>query len=211
MGWRARHVFGVLGLRPAIAEHTLGEAELLRRCAQGAKCAVEIGVAEGGSAWEVRQVLDPQGELYLIDPYPPGALRVSMARLVARRLVGRVRRGRVVWIRATSEAASSAWSREIDFLFIDADHSFDAVLADWRRWTPHVCENGVVALHDSAVGEGLWTNSDDGPVRLVQMLEADQSEWQLLDRADTTVVLGRKSAKPATGGVSLPGSVALER
>lgn len=35
-----------------------------------------------------------------------------------------------------------------DFLFIDADHSYDSVRADWDNYSPMVREGGLVALHD---------------------------------------------------------------
>ena len=37
----------------------------------------------------------------------------------------------------------------IDFLFIDADHSYEAVKADWNGWSPKVRKGGYIALHDS--------------------------------------------------------------
>jgi methyltransferase family protein len=37
----------------------------------------------------------------------------------------------------------------VDFLFIDADHSYEAVKMDWKEWFPKVQKGGYVALHDS--------------------------------------------------------------
>ena len=62
MGWRRRHAFGALGLRPALAEHSQAEATTcFSEHARGAQTIVEIGVAEGGSALEMREVMDPHG------------------------------------------------------------------------------------------------------------------------------------------------------
>src|SRR5690349_4553788 len=69
-----RSVFGVVRLRPPIAEHTEAEGRLLQRYASGAECIVELGVAEGGSAGALREVMDPHGTLVLVDPYPSGRL-----------------------------------------------------------------------------------------------------------------------------------------
>lgn len=38
----------------------------------------------------------------------------------------------------------------IDFVFIDADHSLDAVRKDLKSWWPKVCRNGIMAGHDFA-------------------------------------------------------------
>src|SRR5947207_12309655 len=73
-GLLRRSVFGVVGLRPPIAEHTESEGRLLQTYASGAGCIVELGVAEGGSAVALREVMDPHGTLVLVDPYPPGRL-----------------------------------------------------------------------------------------------------------------------------------------
>jgi cephalosporin hydroxylase len=40
-------------------------------------------------------------------------------------------------------------SNKIDFLFIDGDHSYQAVLSDWLLYFPLVKQGGIVAFHDS--------------------------------------------------------------
>ena len=72
-GWRSSTAAGVLRLRPAVAQITQGEGELIERCSGRRKRVVQIGVAEGGSAWHARRAMDPSGELCLIDTYPQGA------------------------------------------------------------------------------------------------------------------------------------------
>lgn len=37
---------------------------------------------------------------------------------------------------------------QIDFIFIDGDHSYDACKADIAAWTPFVKRGGVIAFHD---------------------------------------------------------------
>ncbi len=108
-GRRSRHVFGAVALRPPIAQHSHAEAALLMRYAAGAETIVELGVAEGGSAAELRAVMSPAGHLFLVDPYEPGRLGVSLVRMVARRAVNAVRRGHVTWMRSRSDAAVGGW------------------------------------------------------------------------------------------------------
>jgi predicted O-methyltransferase YrrM len=189
--WRSRHIFGALRLRPAAAQHTLAEAALLKRYAHGARTVVELGVAEGGSAAELRSVMSPDGELVLVDPYESGVLGVSMAAIVARRTVGHVANGRVRWIRARSDAAVESWAGPIDFLFIDADHSYERARSDWTLWTPFVGPAGHVALHDSVVFAGGWTDERSGPVRLVSEIAGSGGDWHVLDRADSMTIIGR--------------------
>jgi predicted O-methyltransferase YrrM len=153
--WTARHIFAVLRVRKPIAQHSKAEGALLKRCAHDRRTVVELGVAEGGSARELRESMDPSGTLYLIDPYtgrPP--FDINMARIVARRLVGGAKGAAVKWLRATSGQAASGWSQDIDFLFLDADHSYEAVRRDWSAWSRHVVSGGLVALHDARMFPG---------------------------------------------------------
>lgn len=56
-------------------------------------------------------------------------------------------------VESDSVVAGKSW-REIleyppvDFLFIDADHSYEAVKADLLAWLPNMKKNGIVTLHD---------------------------------------------------------------
>jgi predicted O-methyltransferase YrrM len=42
--------------------------------------------------------------------------------------------------------------RQLDFLFIDGDHSYESVKADFECYAPFVRTRGVVAFHDIAMG-----------------------------------------------------------
>lgn len=191
-GWRARPIAGALGLRKAVSEHSAAEGELLQRHAAGARRIVEIGVAEGASAVQLREVMDPEGTIHLIDPYPPGRLLgVNMSRVVAERQVEHVQRGTVEWIRKLSHDAASGWSAEIDFLFIDGDHSYAGARRDWEEWTRHVVTGGKVAMHDANVSPTSWVGEDDGPARVVRELIEPSPHWQQVESADSTVVFRR--------------------
>ncbi len=43
----------------------------------------------------------------------------------------------------------------IDFLFIDGDHRFDAVLSDWNTYQPLLSDRAIVAMHDIGWAEGV--------------------------------------------------------
>lgn len=183
-----RSIFALVGLRPPASEHTRTEGDLLRKYSRGAHTIVEIGVAEGASAWEMRQGMAADGHLFLIDPYPLSRFgRLCPPRLVAHRLVNTGTRGRVTWIEESSQEMSLFWSTPIDFLFIDGDHSYESVRADWNGWTPHLAEHGYVALHDARI-EAPWTAQDTGPVRLLANLREDPT-WQVVDEGDSLAIL----------------------
>lgn len=48
----------------------------------------------------------------------------------------------------TVEAASNVGTGELDFVFIDADHTYKSVLADIAAWAPKVREGGYITGHD---------------------------------------------------------------
>jgi predicted O-methyltransferase YrrM len=189
-GARNHTVFGAAGLRPAIAQHSRAEAELLQRHAAGAHTIVEIGVAEGGSAWDMRTVMDPDGTLVLIDTYPT-VMGVNLSRITARRLLDGVNRGRVEWVRARSDDAIAGWSRPIDFLLIDGDHDYEPVKRDWEDWSAHVVPGGKVAFHD-ALTAAAWVDDSFGSARFVgELLTSPPDGWTLIDQADSMAILQR--------------------
>jgi glycosyltransferase involved in cell wall biosynthesis len=48
-----------------------------------------------------------------------------------------------------SQDAVTSWSKPIEFLWIDGDHSYEGARIDYDLWAPFVVEGGVVAFHDS--------------------------------------------------------------
>ena len=45
--------------------------------------------------------------------------------------------------------------QQIDFLFLDGDHSYDACKKDWDLYRPLLQNNSIVILHDSGWSEGV--------------------------------------------------------
>jgi len=196
IGWRRRSMFAALGLRGPLLDATAAESELLREHSEGARCAVEIGVFEGVGAAIVRRSMDPGGELVLIDPYDSGYLPgLNMARIVARRTVGRVDGATVRWIRALSSDAVREWRREIEFLRLDGEHTLEGVQRDWREWSRFVAVGGRVALHeDVAPVERLRSDPLAAADEIVPWVLAGHPGWELAARLDSTAILRRVSA-----------------
>jgi predicted O-methyltransferase YrrM len=199
-GWMSRAVrhpfFAWAGLRPLIAQHTAAEHCVLEKYARGRKSALEIGVAEGASAVALRTAMNPEGTLYLVDPFHLSRVPVlNFLRRAAHRAVFSEDGPKIVWIEAFSHDAARQWDRPIDFLLIDGDHREDAVEQDWNDWTPHIAQNGVVAFHDARIFPGGWTSQEYGPVRFVnRMFRRDTSpEWRIHEEVDSVVVVSRKA------------------
>ena len=187
-------VFALLGFRPILGQHTRAEDEALREWANGRSRLVEIGVAEGASAVTLRQVMSPQGSLWLIDPFHLSRVQhLNVLKRVAHRAVNEVNNGRVVWIYKFSFEAIRDWVDPIDFLFIDGDHSETGVQRDWDDWHQYIIPGGLVAFHDAAIFQGGWPQQNWGPVRLVDRLFRSRtfSGWRIVHEVDSLVLVQR--------------------
>lgn len=191
VAWR---LMQLVGLRDAISQHTAAEDDALRRHAAGRRSLVEIGVAEGCSALSLREVAAPDARLYLVDPYiSSGIPRLCLTKLVARRCVGKSKNGQVTWIEDYSYNAAKNWRHEIDFLFIDGNHAYDACLQDWNDFSPHVIVGGVVAFHDAR--QYYPGQTDLEPAQVVNRLfrQGGAPDWRIIDEVDSIVVVRRES------------------
>ncbi len=191
-----RHpVFAWLGLRPILGQHTVGEDAALRKWAAGRSRLVEIGVGEGASALGLRESMSPKGVLWLIDPFHLSRRRrINAMKRAAHRAVAGCRYGRVVWIEEFSVDAAKNWREQIDFLFIDGDHSETGVRRDWDDWSRFVTVGGVVIFHDARVFPEGWPTSDWGSVRVVEKLfrNVELCNWRVVQELDSLVVVERR-------------------
>ena len=82
---------------------------------------------------------------------------------------------RVFPIRVNSlRAAKERPPSKADFIFIDADHSYEAVKADILAWRKHLAPNGILAGHDYGFPDypGVKQAVDElvGPVRVINTI-----------------------------------------
>ena len=54
----------------------------------------------------------------------------------------------VVAVIGSSPTVARHWATPIGLLFIDGGHAFDAALADYDGWSPHVAPGGILVFHD---------------------------------------------------------------
>jgi predicted O-methyltransferase YrrM len=190
-----RHpLFAWLGLRPVLGQHTAAEHAALKRWAAGRASLVEIGVAEGASAVALREAMSSEGVLSLVDPFHLSRNpRINATKRAAQRALASCQNGEVVWIEKFSSEAVKTWTRPLDFLFLDGDHSESAVREDWNNWHRFVIPGGVVALHDARVFPGGWPQRDSGPVKVVDAFfrGRTRSAWTIVDEVDSMVVAQR--------------------
>lgn len=54
----------------------------------------------------------------------------------------------VTLVQSDFTEASKLWSRQIDILHVDGDHSYESVLRDFSNWSTHVTPGGIILFHD---------------------------------------------------------------
>jgi len=170
---------------------------------------VEIGSARGCSTAHIALGLrdNGMGELFAIDPHQPTEWNdlksVDTQELLAAnlRLVGV--RDRVNVIRKSSSDAARDWSRPIDLLFIDGDHSLSGCRGDWDLFSPFVTQFGVVVFHDTTWEyhkDSKWYRSDCGVPAVVDDLRREGYPVISWDQD-----CGLSLVQPSRGGVPLVG------
>ena len=116
---------------------------------------LEIGTAEGGTLFLFAQVAAPGATLVSLD-LPSGLYRGRQDAAHDRLYRGFARDGqRVEIVRGDShDPATLAAVRtalrgaDVDFLFIDGDHSYEGVKQDFEMYAPLVRSGGLIGLHD---------------------------------------------------------------
>jgi predicted O-methyltransferase YrrM len=116
---------------------------------------VEIGTAQGGTFYAWCQVAEPNATIVSIDlPGGPFGGPDAAADAATLRRFGR-REQQLHFLRADSHDAETRArlveilrGREIDFLMIDGDHTYEGVKQDFEMYAPLVREGKPIAFHD---------------------------------------------------------------
>jgi predicted O-methyltransferase YrrM len=103
------------------------------------RCVAEVGVNRGLNALGVLELCPEIEKMYLIDRsfgvFDSGAFKPYNTKIIG--------------IEATSEfAADYIKNQSLDLVFIDADHSYEAVVQDIKIWIPKIRSGGIIAGHD---------------------------------------------------------------
>jgi len=181
-----------LGLADAETQTTEAERDCLARHAAGKKRGVEIGVWHGVTTCRLRRAMAPNATVFAIDPYPAGRLGFSLQRIIAHKEVSQISRGSVRWIRQTGAQAAHSLrgSGLFDFVFIDGDHSYEGLEADWTGWSQLLAVGGVIALHDSrSTPERPIDNA--GSVVFTHEVILSDPRFEMIETVDSLTVLQR--------------------
>jgi hypothetical protein len=134
---------------PLVGRAMLAEVFAERGYTKGA----EVGVWEGEHAASVCQV-NPQLHLLCVDawaPYPGYADHQTAEELerAYRKALTTLQPYRCSLMKMFSvEAATRVPDRSLDFVYLDANHTYEGLWADLEAWVPKVKVGGLIAGHD---------------------------------------------------------------
>ena len=137
-----------------------GFIEFLRKYYRGRKNLVgaEVGVYEGENAVNILKYL-PVKKLYLIDPYQnypdytenedssTDQKELDSAQIRAFQKLSKSK-NKIVWINEFSDIAHKKIQEELDFVYLDANHSYGFVKRDMENYYPLLKKRGILAGHD---------------------------------------------------------------
>ena len=183
--------------RAALVDGWLSEAQgraLFRAAAEttGRGAIVEIGSWKGRSTtWLASGARLAGRRVYAIDPhcrsreYPSAQTLDEFLGNLARNGLADIVEPLVM----TSEAAAAHIEGPVELLFIDGDHSYEAVRRDAELWLPRLIEGGTVMFHDVA------TAAYSGPRRIVREMVCRSPWFHGISRVGSMVVAHRTGGR----------------
>jgi predicted O-methyltransferase YrrM len=118
------------------------------------KHCVEIGARFGCSTLTLALAARETGTaypIYSIDPHgwvPASGTKAKSFETLRYNLQTAGLAARVIPIVGLSSDVAWAWEANLSLLWIDGDHSYNAVTKDLRNWAPFVIDGGIVCGHD---------------------------------------------------------------
>jgi len=119
---------------------------------------VEIGVKYGDNAYNILNALNMK-KLYLVDPYEfydgydESDFKDKSPKdsyMIARKLLNPYR-NKISFIKKTSKDAEKDIPNDLDFVYIDGNHSYEYVMEDLNLYYKKLKINGIIGGHDFAL------------------------------------------------------------
>ena len=166
------------------------EVACLRRHIAGALSAVEIGTFMGVTASHLAKALPKEGILYCVDPYPRG----GSIQAVAHRHIKRFGVwDRVRMLHSDSQKAMTSLPPHVDFFFVDGDHSYEGLQADWKVVKQLLRPGGIAAFHDTARSPDAVIHSEEA-IRFFEDTIALDTDFEMIEQILSLSVIRRKSS-----------------
>ena len=132
-----------------------GRHVMLNKLPKDAICA-ELGVAKGDFSKNMLRITDPK-KLHLIDIWGGKMWPYIEEKFKKETELGRV----VLHKQKTEEAVENFPDGYFDWIYIDANHTYDFIHKDLEMYRPKMKKGGIIAGHD------YWVNRFDGVIKAV--------------------------------------------
>lgn len=164
------------------------EADLFAKILAGVGgLGVEIGCLEGFSSTVILNSSNLR--LVSIDPLVADSMEPSLKANESRLWRNMADFGdRWLLMKDYSHNVSQTWVENLDFLFIDGDHTPEAVARDYDQWTPFLKTGGILAIHDSRMFRPGGAKFHPGPSRLASDRIYDKPQWKVIGEAFSLTV-----------------------
>ena len=169
------------------------EIDLLRKLLTNMEgLAVEIGAMDGFGTAHILEC--SRLHLTSIDPF----IGDSMAEHLhgeQKRFWANVEpwKDRVTLIEDFSWNVVPKWDKMLQFLFIDGDHNYMAVLRDYDQWSRVLNVGGIIAMHDSRMYRPGGANFHPGPSMVARdLIYGKPDKWEILGEAFSLTAARKK-------------------
>ncbi len=89
----------------------------------------------------------------------------------------------IIPLRERSTNVSMEFTKMVSLLFLDGDHSYEAVRDDFYAWLPHCSDHAIIVLHDCGWAEGVQrVIAEDIRPRVLQLHQTANMAWTWLTK-----------------------------
>jgi hypothetical protein len=169
---------------------------------------VEVGVCQG--VWSSNLLELWPGNVICVDPwakvdgYEEEYDHEANYRAARHRLATYA--DRVQILRQTSlQAAKNVLDGSMDFVYLDANHSYEAVRDDLAAWWPKVRQGGIFAGDDYGIIEEQWVDFGHGRVRFGVRKAVDEFAKRERRNISIDILADWKNAIPGQGEIQARG------
>ena len=154
------------------------------------KSVLEIGTRRGGTLYVWCRVAAPDAEIVAVDYHPKNVPTSLVARF--QRFKRRGQRLNCLFAdshlpETRRDVAECLAARQLDFLFIDGDHTYAGVRQDFDMYSPFVRRAGLIAFHDIVDNP---SRPAYGVPKLWRELRAAHESYQFIDDRDPVPGMG---------------------
>lgn len=182
------HSFGIVN---ATSQTNEIELQMIEKYAADKKLALEVGSYQGVSAARIAKAMAADGTLYCVDPWEAINGNINPCYAIFQRHLRRAGvTEKILVLQNISTQADELLPDELDFIFIDGDHSWTGVETDWRLVGQKLRVGGVVCLHDSFIPrEEPWRSPDS--VRFYDEIIRPDKQFEMIDSVHSLAVMRR--------------------